>query len=110
MLRNVRKIMPEFLREILRVLKPGGKAFLLDMTVPSSLWLKIPHGIYLNAALPLIGRAVFGGRWAGNYLKDTIQGFWPPKEFSQILQDAGFRGASFNTLTGGMAALHICKK
>lgn len=109
-LRNVRKIIPEVLREVLRVLKPGGEAFLLEMTVPDSAWLRVPHRLYLRSALPAIGRAVFGRRWSGSYLKDTILQFWKPEEFSRILRSAGFREASFKMLTGGLAVLHRCKK
>ncbi len=109
-LRNVRLIMPQVLAEFLRVMRPGSSAFLLDMTVPRSIWLKLPHKIYLSVVLPLVGRSIFGARWSGDYLKETITKFWSPEEFSQILSEAGFREVSFEFLTGGLAVLYHCKK
>ncbi len=109
-LRNVRKIMPEVLSEFLRVLKPGHEAFLLEMTVPKAFWLKFPHKVYLNLALPIVGRSLFGQRWSGAYLKETIEQFWSPEEFCQILRQSGFREVSYRSLTAGMAVLYRCKK
>ena len=109
-LRNLRLVLDKSLQEMLRVLKPGGEAFLLEMTVPRSPWLKIPHRLYLEAALPLIGRAVFGANWSRGYLAQTILQFWPPAEFTRALLKAGFRDAGYSTLTGGLAVLYHCKK
>ncbi|OGR87432.1 MAG: hypothetical protein A3A86_03490 [Elusimicrobia bacterium RIFCSPLOWO2_01_FULL_60_11] len=109
-LRNLRLVLDKSLQEMLRVLKPGGEAFLLEMTVPRSPWLKIPHRLYLEAVLPLIGRAVFGARWSRGYLAETILKFWPPEEFTRMLLKAGFREAGYSTMTGGLAVLYHCKK
>lgn len=109
-LRNLRLVLDKALQEMLRVLKPGGEAFLLEMTVPRSPWLKIPHRLYLEAALPLIGRSVFGARWSRGYLAQTILQFWPPQEFSRMLLKAGFREAGYSYMTGGLAVLYHCKK
>ena len=109
-LRNLRLVLDKSLQEILRVLKSGGDAFLLEMTVPKSIGLKIPHWIYLKAVLPLIGRSVFGANWCQDYLAQTILQFWTPDEFTRMLLKAGFREANYSLLTGGLAVLYHCKK
>lgn len=109
-LRNIRRVLDKSLQEILRVLKPGGEAFLLEMTAPRSIGLKIPHWIYLKIALPLMGRTFFGANWPRGYLAQTILKFWPPDEFTRILLKAGFREVKYSILSGGLAVSYRCKK
>jgi demethylmenaquinone methyltransferase/2-methoxy-6-polyprenyl-1,4-benzoquinol methylase len=109
-LRNVKKILPEVLSEILRILKPGGRALLLEMYAPDHAALNALHRIYLKTALPAAGRLAFGSRWSGEYLPETILQFGSPRDFSGRLEASGFREISFRTLSGGIAALHSAKK
>ena len=109
-LRNVRKIMAETLGEIRRVLKPGGEAHLLEMGVPKARILRPFHRLYLQAFLPLIGRAVFGEAWSRDYLAETIFQFWTPPEFCRLLTDAGFGPARYEPLSMGLAGLYHCRK
>lgn len=109
-LRNVRKIMDGVLKDLRRILVPGGKIFLLEMYVPENALLRRMHGAYLRTALPLIGGAVFGRAWSGNYLPETIKEFGVPSRFAEELKRAGFENARWRSLSGGIAALHQAEK
>ncbi len=109
-LRNIKRVMADALREAHRVLKPGGKVYLLEMYVPRNPALALLHGIYLRTILPLIGKLVFGGSGSQEYLADTIFGFGTPAEFSKTLGAAGFGEVKIQTLSGGIAVLHCAAK
>ncbi len=109
-LRNLKKILPESLDEMWRVLKPGGRVFLLEMTVPPSKIIRTFHHLYLKTVLPMVGRAVFNKEWSGDYLSETILHFWTPEEFCKILIEAKFEGVQFKSISGGIAVLHSAVK
>ncbi len=109
-MRNVKKIMGSVLPEIYRVTAPGGKAFFLDMYVPTHALIRFFHRIYLKTFLPVVGRVVFGVNWSGGYLAQTIFNFGHPQEFSELLIKAGFKQVNFKPFYGGMAVLHSAVK
>ena len=105
-MRNVRKFMPETLGEIRRVLKPGGKVFLLEMVAPQGGILRVLHRIYLKTVLPAVGELVFGRNWPRNYLSETIFSFWNPPEFADVLREFKFQDVRVQSLSGGIAVIH----
>lgn len=109
-LRNIKKIIYNTFQEIYRVLKPGGSVFLLDMYVPSNPGLKLAHKIYLKTVLPAIGYSIFGKRWSGSYLPETIENFCSPSQITEYLKNAQFKNIETKFLSGGMAVLHIARK
>lgn len=109
-LRNIKKIISEVLCEAQRVLRPGGALFFLEMVVPSAQVIKFLHKIYLRTALALVGKSIFGSRWCGNYLSETIANFWTPNEFSALLTKMNFKDVQFHPLTMGIAVVHMASK
>jgi len=109
-IRNLKKILPQTLKEMWRVLKPGGKLFLLEMTVPPYWILKTLHHLYLKTILPIVGRTVFQKEWSGSYLSETILHFWSPDQFCKILTESRFQNVKYQTITGGIAVLHNASK
>ncbi|MBR6797475.1 MAG: bifunctional demethylmenaquinone methyltransferase/2-methoxy-6-polyprenyl-1,4-benzoquinol methylase UbiE [Opitutales bacterium] len=97
------------LREILRILKPGGKAFILEFTQPSA-WFRPIYYLYLKFLLPLIARIVTGDKKAYDYLAGSIEAFPPKERLSAELREAGFSEVRAIGLTASIVAVHIAAK
>ncbi|MBC2594150.1 bifunctional demethylmenaquinone methyltransferase/2-methoxy-6-polyprenyl-1,4-benzoquinol methylase UbiE [Ruficoccus amylovorans] len=91
--------------EMLRVLRPGGAAFILEFSQPSW-WMKPFYYAYLKGILPLMARVATGNRDAYEYLGDSIEKFPARSVFSQQLLDAGFAEVKAVPMTGGIVAIH----
>jgi demethylmenaquinone methyltransferase/2-methoxy-6-polyprenyl-1,4-benzoquinol methylase len=98
------------LKEILRVLKPGGKALILETSLPSNKMLQKMHGIYLQKILPKLGGWISKQRNAYEYLQRTAESFPSGKDFCKLLQEAGFDKALCNPLTLGVVSIYEAEK
>jgi demethylmenaquinone methyltransferase/2-methoxy-6-polyprenyl-1,4-benzoquinol methylase len=98
------------IREVFRVLKPGGTFGILELTEPTHPVLKVGHQIYLKAILPVIGRLFTSNKQAYEYLCNSIQSFVKPHELETILKDSGFVKTSQKPLAGGIATIIYGKK
>lgn len=95
--------------EMLRVLRPGGVAFILEFSRPWA-WLAPAYFYYLERLLPEIARLCGGPREAYQYLASSIAAFPRPRDLAQEMERAGFRSVRFQRLTGGVVALHEGEK
>jgi demethylmenaquinone methyltransferase / 2-methoxy-6-polyprenyl-1,4-benzoquinol methylase len=98
------------LREIHRVLRPGGIAAILEFIPPESGWLQSMYKVYLNGVLPVIGRIFSHHAFAYRYLAESIQAFPSAQVFSQQMQEAGFRQVRHRALTFGVVGLFYGQK
>lgn len=97
------------LREIRRVLRSGGKAFILEFTQPAA-WFRPAYFFYLKCVLPLIARVVTGDKKAYDYLAGSIEAFPPKEKLSAELRDAGFSAVRAVGLTASIVAIHVAEK
>jgi len=94
------------LQELKRVLVPGGRVLILELTFSPSASLKRFYRAYLTGLLPRLGGLVSGRGEAYEYLSGSILDFPQPEEFRELMIDSGFQGSGFRLFTFGAAALH----
>jgi demethylmenaquinone methyltransferase / 2-methoxy-6-polyprenyl-1,4-benzoquinol methylase len=92
------------LRELARVVRPGGSVVVLEITQPSSGPLKPFYGVWFDRVVPAIGR-VFDSS-AYSYLPASVRRFPPPDELGEMFWRAGMRDVRYRLLASGIVALH----
>lgn len=105
-LRNLERV-EGGLAEILRVLKPGGRAAALEFSRPVIPVFRQAFGFYFHNVLPHIGSLVSGSEAAYRYLPASVRAFPDQKRLVEIMREIGFANVRYHNLTGGIAALHI---
>lgn len=96
--------------ELTRVLRPGGRLFVLEFSKPQTPVLRSLFKLYFTKVLPLFGGLISGSRQAYEYLPDSVTHFPDQQGLAKIMSSAGLNEVSFKNLTGGIAALHIGKR
>lgn len=96
------------LREMRRVLRPGGRLFVLEFSQPHA-WFRPFYYFYLRKLLPGIAGIVTGDRAAYVYLNDTISEFPGRAELAREIEAAGFTDVRATAMTMGIVALHEAK-
>jgi len=93
------------LRELLRVLKPGGSLLVLEFSKPQNPVLNTAYSAF-QALWPMAGRALVGDAEPYSYLVESIRMHPDQRALKQMFEDAGFIDASYHNLAGGIAAIH----
>lgn len=97
------------LKELCRVLRPGGCAFILEFTQPTLLFRPFYY-LYLKLVLPLIAWVITGDRKAYDYLAGSIESFPAKEQLSEELCAAGFSEVRAVGLTFSIVAIHVARK
>jgi demethylmenaquinone methyltransferase/2-methoxy-6-polyprenyl-1,4-benzoquinol methylase len=93
-------------REVLRVLKPGGRYLVLEFSRPPFAPFRALYHFYLDVAIPLIGGLLTRDRASFVYLNRSIKAFPAQDALADELRAAGFRDVSWRNLTFGVVAIH----
>ncbi len=98
------------LAEMHRVLRPGGRAVILEFTTPPGRLFRAVYLWYFHRVLPLIGGLISGEPSAYAYLPASVAEFPDPHLLSGWMGEAGFRNVSYRLLTAGIVAIHVGTK
>lgn len=98
------------LKEIFRVLVPGGKLLILEFTVPTNTLFSKLYRLYFTKVLPTVGGLVSANKDAYSYLPASVQAFPQGDAFLTILQQQGFVQAKCKLLTNGVVGLYSATK
>lgn len=98
------------LKEMCRVLKPGGHLSIVELTTPPHFPMKQLFHIYSHTVLPLYGRLISKDTSAYSYLTKTIEAFPQGERMTDVLHKAGFSQASFQRLTFGICTMYSATK
>ncbi len=98
------------LRDMHRVLQPGGTLAVLEFSQPTSWPFRPLYLFYFNNILPRIGRLISKDASAYTYLPDSVQAFPYGEAFAAKLREAGFRTVRIRPLTLGIASLYVATK
>jgi len=100
----------KFLKEIFRVLRPGGRFVIIESSQPRWKWLKVLFRIWTHYFVYPVGTLLSGNKPAYKYLAHSVINYYTPEEICELLKGYGFREVTYKQLTGGVAALHIAVK
>jgi demethylmenaquinone methyltransferase / 2-methoxy-6-polyprenyl-1,4-benzoquinol methylase len=95
------------IEELRRVLRPGGRLGVLEITRPRGL-LATFYRVWFDGVVPLLGKLLPGGS-AYTYLPASVRRFPGPQELAEMIESAGFRDVRVRLLAGGIVALHTAE-
>ncbi|TDU81363.1 demethylmenaquinone methyltransferase/2-methoxy-6-polyprenyl-1,4-benzoquinol methylase [Prosthecobacter fusiformis] len=98
---------PEALQEMSRVLKTGGRLYVLDFSLPTLPLIRPAYLFYLKKIMPRIAGWITGERAAYEYLCSSVERFPSGSAMEQLIQNAGFTGVKSHRLSLGIASLYI---
>lgn len=98
------------LAEAARVLKPGARLAILEMSTPPRQPMRSLYLAYFERLLPLVGRLVSKHKTAYNWLPESARAFPEPPAFARRLEAAGFTDVHYRLFMGGVTALHVATR
>ena len=100
----------EYLTEVLRVLRPGGRFVIVESSQPKSSFIRKLYHIYLRLFVEHLGRTISGNKGAYAYLAESAVSFYTAEQVCDLLHHTGFSHGTFRKLFPGAVALHVATK
>lgn len=94
------------LSEMLRVLRPGGKAVILEFSKPKAFPIKQAFGFYSKYVIPVLGKNISKDKKAYAYLPESVEAFPEGKDFMDILTKLNYKNVTATTVSGGIATIY----
>ena len=94
------------LSEMLRVLRPGGKAVRLEFSKPKAFPIKQAFGFYSKYVIPVLGKNISKDEKAYAYLPESVEAFPEGKDFMDILTKLNYKNVTATTVSGGIATIY----
>ena len=98
------------LSEMLRVIRPEGKAIILEFSKPKNFPIKQVFGFYSKHVIPFFGKNISKDEKAYAYLPESVQAFPEGEEFKSILKKVGYTKVESKLVSGGIATIYIGRK
>lgn len=98
------------LREILRVLKPGGRLVILELSVPENRLIRFFYNLYFTKVLPVIGGKISGDKAAYRYLPASVLKFPGRKEWTATMSACGYKNLIHKAFTLGICRMYVGEK
>ncbi|QEC68731.1 bifunctional demethylmenaquinone methyltransferase/2-methoxy-6-polyprenyl-1,4-benzoquinol methylase UbiE [Panacibacter ginsenosidivorans] len=98
------------LREMLRVLKPGGKLVILEFSKPKQTGFKGLYNFYMKSIAPTAGSMFANNKDAYQYLNDSVQAFPEREQFTEVMKQTGYKNIYFKPLTLGICCIYCGAK
>ncbi len=98
------------LQEFYRVLRPGGKAVILELSVPRNKTVRWFYDLYFMHILPWIGGLISGNKAAYEYLPASVHAFPSPQAFCGMMTEAGFTNVRHKAFTLGLCRMYVGEK
>ena len=95
------------LKEILRILRPGGRLVILELSVPENKFLRGCYNLYFKHFVPWIGGLVSGDRAAYRYLPASVLAFPGRREWTETMARCGFTQIRHRAYTSGLCRMYI---
>jgi demethylmenaquinone methyltransferase/2-methoxy-6-polyprenyl-1,4-benzoquinol methylase len=100
----------QYLKEIYRVISPGGRLVIVETSQPESIILKRLSGLYYSSMVKPVGNVISGQPGAYSYLAYSARNYFKPSDVENMLKHSGFTSVEYRPLWSGIAGIHVAGK